>query len=59
MKYVLFSILALLFIGNSFAQDKYEKTMKKNLAKIDSAKSVDEAIEVANDTEYGPPALYG
>lgn len=51
MKYVLFSILALLFVGNSFAQDKYEKTMKKNLAKIDSAKSVEDLIGAANSFE--------
>jgi len=51
MKYALLSILALLFVNNSFAQDKYEKTMKKNLAKIDSAKSVESYIEAANSFE--------
>lgn len=51
MKYILFSFLALLLISNSFADDKYEKAMKKNLAKIDSANTVESLIEAANSFE--------
>ena len=50
---LLFTILAFtLFLGVSHADDsKYESAMKKNLAKIDSAKSVNDLLETANAFE--------
>jgi hypothetical protein len=49
---IFFSVLfSFLLICSTFADDKYEKAMKKNLARIDSSNSAEAFVEVANGFE--------
>lgn len=51
MKLVLSVILSLLFVFSGYSDDKFEKTMKKNLEKIETAQSADDYIKIANNFE--------
>jgi hypothetical protein len=51
MKIVLIFIVSLFTITNGFADDKYEKEMKKNISKISECKTTDDYIKLANRFE--------
>lgn len=51
MKITLSVLLTFLIISGSYAQDKYETEMKKNLARIDECKTSSDYMKVANNFE--------
>ncbi len=51
MKKILLSVFIVLFSINSFADDKYEKAMKKNLSMLETAKTAADFQLVANSFE--------
>jgi len=51
MKIFLSIILSLLFLSGSYADDKYEQTMKKSLDKMGKCKSAEDYVNVANNFE--------
>jgi hypothetical protein len=51
MKLLLSILLFIIPLANISAQDKYEKSMKKNLSMLDSAKTVEDFLNIANGFE--------
>ena len=51
MKIFLSVTLSLLFLSGSYANDKYDQAMKKNLEKMGECKTADDYIKVANNFE--------
>lgn len=51
MKKLLAIILSIIFITGTYADDKYEEAMKKNLAKMDECKTATDYINLANTFE--------
>ena len=51
MKIFLSVILSLLFLSGTYADDKYEQTMKSNLKKMEECKTAEDYISVANKFE--------
>jgi hypothetical protein len=51
MKLLISLLLVFLFIGSSFAQDRYETGMKSTLAKMEDCKTPNDYLKVANGFE--------
>ncbi len=51
MKAFIVIVLSLTFISGSFADDKYEQAMKKNLAKIQECRTAGDYLKLANSFE--------
>ena len=51
MKTLLSAVLILTFVIGTYADDKYEKAVKKNLERMDTCKTAADYINVANAFE--------